>query len=70
MKWNVRFTRGEWVAALALLALMLAGYLFYALYDRPRPVADTAKPTSTWPLYILRTFLAVFFITTFSPMVT
>ena len=40
MKWNVHFTRGEWVAALALLALMLAGYLFYALYDRPRPVAD------------------------------
>lgn len=40
MKWNVNFTRGEWVAALALLALMLAGYLFCALYDRPRPVED------------------------------
>lgn len=40
MKWNVNFTRGEWVAALALLALMLAGYLFSALYDRPHPVAD------------------------------
>ena len=40
MKWNMNFTRGEWVAALALLALMLAGYLFYALYDRPRPAKD------------------------------
>ena len=40
MKWNVNFTRGEWVAALALLALMLAGYLFYALYDRPHPAKD------------------------------
>ena len=40
MKWNVNFTRGEWVAALALLVLMLAGYLFSALYDRPLPVAD------------------------------
>ena len=28
------------MAALALLALMLAGYLFYALYDRPRPAKD------------------------------
>lgn len=40
MKWNMNFTRGEWVAALALLALMLAGYLFYALYDRPRLAKD------------------------------
>jgi len=31
------------VAALALLALMLAGYLFYALYDRPRPVAEMGR---------------------------
>ena len=43
MKWNMNFTRGEWVAALALLALMLAGYLFYALYDRPRPVAEMGR---------------------------
>lgn len=40
MKWNMTFTRGEWVAVLALLALMLAGYLFCALYDSPRPVED------------------------------
>ena len=40
MKWNMNFTRGEWVAVLALLALMLAGYLFCALYDSPRPVED------------------------------
>lgn len=31
------------MAALALLALMLAGYLFYALYDRPRPVAEMGR---------------------------
>ena len=43
MKWNVNFTRGEWVAALALLALILAGYLFYAFYDRPRQVSDMSQ---------------------------
>lgn len=48
MKWNMNFTRGEWVAALALLALMLAGYLFYALYDRPRPVAEMGRYTAVF----------------------
>lgn len=36
MKNNINFTRGEWVAALALLAFTMAGYLFYYLYDRQR----------------------------------
>ncbi|MBR4786859.1 MAG: helix-hairpin-helix domain-containing protein [Bacteroidales bacterium] len=33
MKNKLNFTGGEWVAALVLLALILASYLFYYLYD-------------------------------------
>ena len=33
MKNKLNLTRGEWVAALVLLALILASYLFYYLYD-------------------------------------
>lgn len=36
MKNNINFTRGEWVAALALLAFTMAGYLFYYLYEGHR----------------------------------
>lgn len=36
MKNNINFTRGEWVAAMALLAFTMAGYLFYFLYDGHR----------------------------------
>ncbi len=37
MKKNLNFTRGEWVAALVLLALVLASYLVYYLYDTKSP---------------------------------
>lgn len=36
MKNNINFTRGEWVAALSLLAFTMAGYLFYYLYEGHR----------------------------------
>lgn len=36
MKTNLNFTKGEWVAAMTLLAVTLASYLFYYLYDGHR----------------------------------
>ena len=33
MKNNLNFTRGEWVAALVLLAVILASYIIYYMYD-------------------------------------
>lgn len=38
MKTNLNFTRGEWIAAVALLVIILFSYLFYFLYDsKARP---------------------------------
>ncbi|MBO4504629.1 MAG: helix-hairpin-helix domain-containing protein [Bacteroidales bacterium] len=36
MNKNINFTRGEWVAALTLLLMIVSGYLFYGLYDGKR----------------------------------
>lgn len=36
MKTNLNFTKGEWVAAMTLLAVTLASYLFYYMYDDRR----------------------------------
>lgn len=47
MKANLNFTKGEWVAAMTLLAVTIASYLFYYLYDGHRkPPIDPSEYAS------------------------
>ncbi len=44
MKKNIHFSRGEWIASLSMLAIVLGSYLFYYLYDTK--LSDSADYSS------------------------